>query len=470
MFKSLFSRLLAGYLLIFILILIGFSAALSFIYQEFIFAEKHRTLSQGATEVNRQVGRYYMEEISKKDLDITMNSVGYSMDSRVYVLALNKESLASQNGLSFLELESGNLISDLLRIMDGEEIFRTREYSPMIDTYVVFYGVPLMVRGEIIGAILQYSPVDRIRTEIMKVYGQIWRVGGVVTLMGAIVIYFFVRKVSKPLKEMEIAASRMASGEEVEDIPGVKSSDEIGQLVRAFNSMKKQLAAMEYMRRDFIADISHELRTPLTSILGFVQGFKDGLVTDSERESVLDIIQDETRRMIRMTGEILEMVKLETGSEKLYPESFDLLTAVTFLMDSLNAGEDHPNLNVALNIPENLWAFADADRFRQIMINLINNAIKYMSDGGTLYISAQNKDDMIEIRLKDTGSGISQEQLPYIFERFYRADKSRHAATGGTGLGLHIVKSLVELHGGKISATSRLGEGSEFIFTIPAHI
>jgi signal transduction histidine kinase len=468
MLKSLFSRLLTGYLVIFVLILTTFSAALSLIYQDFIFAEKHRTLRQGAMEVNRQVGRFYMEEITKDDLDLAMDSIGYSMDSRVYVLSLDKESLASQSGLGFLELESGNLVADLLKIMDGEEVFRTREYAPVIDTYVVFYGVPLTVRGEIIGAVLQYFPVDQIRSEILKVYGQIWRVGGVITLVSAAAIYFFVRRVSKPLKEMEIAASKLASGEVVEDIPGVKSSDEVGKLVKAFNTMKKELANMEYMRRDFIAGISHELRTPLTSILGFIQGMRDGLVAEEEREAVLDIIQDETRRMIRMTGEILEMVKLETGSEKLYPETFDVLEAAAFLLESLKIHETRPNLNVVLDIPRNLPAFADADRFRQIMINLINNAMKYTDDGGSIYISAGRAEDMIEVRIKDTGRGISQEQLPYIFERFYRADKSRHAATGGAGLGLNIVRSLVGLHGGDIRVWSQLGEGSEFVFTIPA--
>jgi signal transduction histidine kinase len=194
----------------------------------------------------------------------------------------------------------------------------------------------------------------------------------------------------------------------------------------------------------------------------------DGLVAEEEREAVLDIIQDETRRMIRLTGEILEMVKLETGSEKLYPEPFEILEAVTFLLESLKIHEIRPNLNMVLNISPNLRAFADADRFRQIMINLINNAMKYTEDSGSIRISARRTGEMIEISMRDTGRGIAQEQLPYIFERFYRADKSRHAATGGAGLGLNIVKSLVELHGGEIRVWSQLGEGTEFAFTIPA--
>ncbi|GEM_PF-1107546 len=468
MFKSMFSKLLTGYLIIFVLTVAAFSAAMSFIYQGFVFSEKEKALALGGQEVRRQIVAFKQGEISREELETSMDSVGYVMDSRIYALELNKDSLQQQMQMTEDNLSvSSNLIPDLGKIMEGTKVFRKREYSQDLDSYVVFYGMPWELDGEIKGAILQYSPVEKIRSGILDMYYQIWMLAAAVTVFSVVVIYLFSAKTSKSLRAMEKAAAQLASGEPVADIQAFDSRDEIGRLVTAFNTMKQRLVQIETMRRDFIAGISHELRTPLTSILGFVQGIQDGLVPKSEIPGVLKIIQDETRRMISLTGEILDLVKLESGTSELYLERFRIFEALAFIIGSLHVNEKKPGLTVEMICPEDLIIRADADRFRQIMLNLLSNAIKYTDAPGQVMVEVERLERGAKISVADTGCGIEADELPFVFERFYRTDKSRHSSTGGAGLGLNLAKALVEQHGGAIGIESEAGVGTRIWFTLP---
>lgn len=469
MFKSMFSKLLAGYLIIFVLTVAAFSAAMSFIYQGFVFSEKEKALALGGQEVSRQIVAFKHGEISREELETSMDSVGYVMDSRIYALELDKDSLQQQQ-LQMTEDDlsaSSNLIPDLGKIMEGNKVFRKREYSQDLDSYVVFYGMPWELDGEIKGAILEYSPVEKIRSGILDMYYQIWMLAAAVTVFSVVVIYLFSAKTSKSLRAMERAAAQLASGEPVADIQTFDSRDEIGRLVTAFNTMKQRLVQIETMRRDFIAGISHELRTPLTSILGFVQGIQDGLVPKSEIPGALNIIQDETRRMISLTGEILDLVKLESGTSELYLERFRVFEALAFIIGSLHVNEKKPGLTVEMLCPEGLTIRADADRFRQIMLNLLSNAIKYTDAPGQIMVEVKRQEHGVKISVADTGCGIEAAELPFVFERFYRTDKSRHSSTGGAGLGLNLAKAMIEQHGGTIGIESEVGVGTKIWFTLP---
>ena len=467
MFKSLFSKLLAGYLIIFVLTLAAFSAAMSFIYQGSMFSEKEKTLELGAEQVNQQIVSLYQGATSREGVDSAIDSIGYMMDSRIYALEIIQEQLLEQREELGAE-ESGVLLNDLIIIMEGNTVFRRQKYSPDLDSYMVFYGRPLVMDGVITGAIIQYSPVDQIRAGLYAVYRQIWTMGIAVALLSIAVIYLYAKRISRPIQDMERAAAQLAGGGGmVEDIP-VTGNDEISHLAEVFNDMKRKLVQIETMRRDFIAGISHELRTPLTSILGFVQGIQDGLVPKEEVPGALEIIQDETRRMISLTGEILDLVKLENGSSEMYIERFRVFEALTFIVGTLNINEKKPGLAVEMVCPNDLYIRADADRFRQIVLNLLSNAIKYTNPPGQVTIQVDRADDMIRFGVIDTGIGIDEAELPLVFERFYRTDKSRHSSTGGVGLGLNIAKTMVEQHGGRIWIESQLGVGTKVWFTLPA--
>ena len=468
MFKSLFSKLLIGYLTIFVITLAALTAAITFIYQSFVFSEKQVALSRGALEVSLQYEAWITGEIGQEGFFKAVDAIGAVMDSKIYVLDVDGEALTQYYASALEESGGGSyIVADLVSIMGGHEVYRRREYSSERDTFMVYHGMPMTVGGSVEGAILQYSPVERIRSGLVQIYMQIWGVGLVMGIFGVLMIYFYSSRTTKSLRELQRAAFQIAAGEPVEDVasPG---NDELSRLIRVFNEMKEKLEQIETMRRDFIAGISHELRTPLTSILGFVQGMGDGLVTGEETPAVLNIIQQETRRLINLTGEILDLVKMENGVGEMYPESFRVFEALTFIIGSLNIKEKKPGLRVEMLCPEDLFIVADADRFRQIMLNLLSNAIKYTDPPGMVSVEIARQGRWVKFSVIDTGIGIDADELPLVFERFYRADKSRHSGTGGAGLGLNIAKAMVEQHGGQIGIESTAGQGTTVWFTLPA--
>ena len=467
MFKSLFSKLLIGYLTIFVITLAALTAAITFIYQRFVFSEKQNALSRGAMEVVLQYEAWTSGEIGQEGFFKAIDAIGAVMDSKIYVLDVDGEALLQY----YLSTESGKdggsyIVRDLLSIMNGQEVFRRREYSAERDAFMVYHGAPMTVNGVAEGAILQYSPVERIRSSLFQIYIQIWGVGLIMGVAGVLFIYLYSTRTTRYLRELERAAFQIAAGEPVEDIDSA-GNDELSHLVKVFNEMKGKLEQIETMRRDFLASISHELRTPLTSILGFVQGMEDGLVPKEEAPAVLNIIQQETRRLINLTGDILDLIKIENGVGELFPERFRVFEALTFIIGSLNIKEKKPGLQVEMLCPEDLFIMADADRFHQIMLNLLSNSIKYTDPPGVVSVEAKRQGKWAAFCVIDTGIGIDPEELPRIFERFYRSDKSRRSSTGGSGLGLSIAKAMVEQHGGQIWIESKVGEGTKVWFTMP---
>ena len=467
MFRSSFSRLLAGYLAIFVITLAALTAAITFIYQDFVFSEKRVSLARGAREVELQYESWIRGEIGQEGFFKAIDAIGAVMDSKIYVLDVDGEALIQYHAGAPGVAEGGSyIVDDLLNIMNGREVFRRQEYSAERDTFMVYHGAPLSVDGAPEGAILQYSPVERIFGGLFDIYIRVWGVGAVMGVIGVALIYFYSARTTKSLRELERAALRIAAGETVEDI-AIPGSDELSHLITVFNEMKEKLEQIETMRRDFIAGVSHELRTPLTSILGFVQGMRDGLVAPEEHYAVLDIIQQETRRLINLTGEILDLVKMENEIGELFPERFRVIEALTFIIGSLNIKEKKPGLQVDMLCPEDLYITADTDRFRQIMLNLLSNAINYTPATGRISVEVARAGKWARITVIDTGIGIEPEDLPLVFERFFRADKSRHSDTGGSGLGLNIAKAMVELHGGAIGIDSTPGKGTRVWFTMP---
>jgi len=407
-------------------------------------------------------------EIGQEGFFKAVDAIGAVMDSKVYVLDVDGEALLQYYLSGDSEEEGGSyVVKDLVSIMNGQEVFRRREYSSERDTYMVYHGTPMTVNGMVEGAILQYSPVERIRSGLFQIYIQIWSVGLIMGVAGVLFIYLYSKRTSKYLRELEQAASRLAAGEPVEDIASA-GNDELSHLIQVFNEMKGKLEQIETMRRDFLASISHELRTPLTSILGFVQGMEDGLVSNEEAPAVLDIIQQETRRLINLTGDILDLIKIENGVGELFPERFRVFEALTFIIGSLNIKEKKPGLQVEMLCPDDLFITADADRFRQIMLNLLSNSIKHTDPPGKVSVEVERQGRWAVFCVIDTGAGIDQDELPLIFERFYRSDKSRRSSTGGSGLGLSIVRAMVEQHGGQVRIESKVGEGTKVWFTMPA--
>jgi two-component system phosphate regulon sensor histidine kinase PhoR len=230
-----------------------------------------------------------------------------------------------------------------------------------------------------------------------------------------------------------------------------------------------QLERLERVRREFFANLSHELRTPLTAILAYSETLLDGAIDDRENNlRFIEKVHKHAARMSELISDISDLSAIESGKVKLSLGPVRLRNIVTEVFALTESRRGDCNISLSVSVPENIHVLADQTRLEQILYNLIDNAVKFNSPGGSVTVAAEERDGRVTIHVEDTGVGIPSSDLPRVFERLYRADKSRSHKTEGTGLGLAIVKHLVQAHGGEVAARSEVGRGSRFTFTLPA--
>jgi signal transduction histidine kinase len=276
--------------------------------------------------------------------------------------------------------------------------------------------------------------------------------------------YLASKRIMRPLKHIKVITGNFAAGNLKERMPG-SEIPELNQLSASFNRMASSLEDVEQRRRDLISDLSHELRTPLTVVRGYLEELADGRVEPSSE--LYDRLVRETRRLERLILDLQELSKAEAGYLSINLQTVNLKPLLESLVKKFadQLLEDGPILS--LDCPSDLPpVMADVDRCEQILVNLLGNAIRY-TETGSITIKAWRDRLQVWIEVRDTGIGISAEDLPFVFERFWRADRSRSRYSGGTGIGLAISRRLVELQGGQIEAESELGKGSSFRFSLP---
>lgn len=287
-----------------------------------------------------------------------------------------------------------------------------------------------------------------------------------------IVSWFIARQVVQPVREMVIVSQRIAEGDyysrvRVSGGKDPEEMDELSQLALRFNQMANHLEQIEAMRRQLIGDVAHELRTPLTTIKGSMEGLIDG-VLPADETTYLRIYQ-EADRLQRLVMDLQELSRVEAKSMELQVKTIRLDALIEATLARLQRQFDEKQVAISYSVPKHLpVAQADPDRIQQVLMNLIGNALQYTPAGGKVEVTVRVRDREIEVSVSDTGIGIPAEHLPHIFTRFYRVEKSRSRAGGGSGVGLTIAKHLVEAHRGRIWAESAgINQGSTFRFTLP---
>jgi len=272
-------------------------------------------------------------------------------------------------------------------------------------------------------------------------------------------------RILRPVERLTEAAQRMEKGDLTVRVP-VTSEDEIGQLAHAFNSMAGSLAQQEQLRRNMVTDVAHELRTPLTNLRGYLEAARDGLLAPDS--ALVDNLYEETMLLSRLVADLQELAQAEAGQLTLLRQPAHLAGIVEQAVTILRPQAKAKGLTLTVDLPDTLPPVdVDPGRVGQVLRNLLNNAVAHMPEGGEITVTAQAVGAEVAVAVHDTGAGIAPEHLPYVFDRFYRADKSRARQTGGAGLGLAIAKQLVVAHGGSISVESAPGQGTTFTFTLP---
>ena len=301
---------------------------------------------------------------------------------------------------------------------------------------------------------------------LFKAIGLFFIWGGLIAAAGALIITFFLsRRILAPVKALTSAAERLGRGDFSQRV-NVKDRSELGDLANTFNSMASDLQRAEQLQRNMVADVAHELRTPLSNIKGYLEAVHDGVIKpDADTISSID---DEAALLSRLVNDLQELSLAEAGELKLTYQMEDIGELIKQTVASVQAQTKTKGITVSIDLPDKpLLVNIDSHRISEALRNLLVNAVAHTTRGDTITVAVKQWDDYLEVVMTDTGEGIPDVDLPNIFERFYRVDKSRARATGGTGLGLTIAKRLVEAHGGRIEARSELGKGSRFSFTLP---
>ncbi len=282
--------------------------------------------------------------------------------------------------------------------------------------------------------------------------------------------YILTYKLTKPLKYMSIAAKSIAKGDFSHRIP-VMSDDEIGELSVLFNRMTDSLTKNETARRSFISNVSHELKTPMTTISGFIDGIIDGTIDENRRDYYLKIVSDEVKRLSRLVQSMLSITRLESDEQVLNPSDFDFAEVVLSVTVSMEQRISDKKLSVeGLDQLSHTVIYADKDLIYQVVYNIIDNAVKYSNNNGYIRLGTKRIGDQLIFTSRNDGIGISDEDKKYIFERFFKADKSRSGNKDSLGLGLYITKTIIKLHGGELDVISQPNEYTEFTVTLPVQV
>jgi signal transduction histidine kinase len=296
--------------------------------------------------------------------------------------------------------------------------------------------------------------------------GRFFLWGGLVAVAIAVAITFFLsRRTLAPVKALTSAAKRLGRGDFSQRVK-IKDKSELGELAQAFNSMASDLERAEKLRQNMVADVAHELRTPLSNVWGYLEALRDGVIKpDAE---TIRSLYEEASLLSRLVDDLQELTLAEAGELKLVCRAEDIGELIRQTVAAVEAQERTKGLSLSVELPPKLpLVNIDSRRIGEVLRNLLENAVAHTGEGDTITVAAKQRENWVEVSVTDTGEGIPAEDLSNIFERFYRVDKSRARATGGSGLGLTIAKRLVEAHGGKIEVQSEPGKGSRFSFTIP---
>jgi len=304
-------------------------------------------------------------------------------------------------------------------------------------------------------------------TDIIKTILSIYVISAIIPIVLMFIAeYSIMYRITKPLKYMSISAKAIAKGDFSKRIP-VMSNDEIGELSVHFNQMTASLAKTETTSKSFIANISHELKTPMTTISGFIDGILDGTIDDSKRDYYLSIVSNEVKRLSKLIQSLLSLSKLESGENTVKSSELQLSQNVINILLSMEGKIQKKCIDVqGLDTLSETIITGDPDLLYQVIYNLVDNAVKFTPENGWINISLHRINDSLEFKIKNSGSVINGEDLPHIFEKFYKSDKSRSNQKDSLGLGLYICKTIVELHGGEIYANSNT-DFTEFAVVLP---
>lgn len=477
MFKSIFLKYITAFMLIIVFSFIILTSIMTSFVSKYATDDKFNSLQNIAGAMAVYVGTDN-SGLESGDLVEFQKIVDYLsvVDVSAVIFVCNNEGKvvaagsAGDNDPSLFfskevaEIQLGDEFISQLSV--GGTVVETGKLGGLLSNYSYTVGVPVIIEGTYSGSVFagtSHTEIDNLleSTIMTLIMSSLW-----IMLVSLVMVYVISERLTMPLREMNEAAKEYAKGNYDMTVK-VRGNDEVAQLARSFNKLSESLKNLEYMRSSFVSNVSHELRTPMTTIGGFVDSILEGCIPPEEEKHYLEIVSSEIKRLSRLVTSLLEISRMESGQKQLELSYFDICETARLVLISNEQRLDEKKLDVSFECDvDRLEVFADKDSVHQILFNICDNAIKFANPGGKYVIAINDKGGKAEISVMNEGVGISEEDLPYVFDRFYKSDKSRSLDKKGVGLGMFIVKTLVVAHGEEIWVESEYEKWCKFTFTL----
>lgn len=480
LFGSIRAKYLATFVLLISIVVLLISIIISSTVMNFVVSTRHTSVDESAklmgsiiNEIEGFTGKSYDEVLEQYPDRISTAADNIAAMNNVAVIITDRIGNVEYSVIPQELQKNGN------RTLPGEALYRfsdesTQKSLEISDIYgfyardAINYGVSVKDEaGTVDGVVLVSAPatsVEKFMSGLIQtlILSFVW-----ITIAAVIVSVFISERIVSPLKIMKKAAEGVSVGNYDIHVPEKGVDNEVADLAIAFNEMAKVVKEKEIAQRSFLGSVSHDMRTPMTSISGFVDGILDGTIPPEQQEKYLKIVSAETHRLSRLVSSLLDLTRIQSGERKFNKTEFDILELLRLILISMEKQIDDKKIEIEFEADEERCiVFADSDGIHQVAYNLIHNAIKFTDEGGLLRISVEKQDDRYLVSVYNTGKGMKSEELPYIFDRFYKADPSRGLDKTGVGLGLFIVKTILSSHGEKVWAESEENKYSCFKFTL----
>ncbi len=477
--KTLYRRqfaMMAGMIFLSFLLLGSAFAGLSY---QYVITDKLQTMESNASHIASFTSAYLSKlgsSVQEAGYQLYVSSLSSISDSTV-ILAENDGEIAfavSAAGVGTNSILAGYIPSNVMTQVSSQGSYAGRDdLGGLLSDSCYVVATPILQRSAITGQTYQRGVVFVVTdasnlTQLWRDFASIFILAAIVVfLLSAAVSSFTSMRLTKPLKDMADAARKFGQGEFSVRVEGCEDrKDEVGELAESFNAMADSLAKSEAQRSEFIANVSHELKTPMTTIAGFSDGILDGTIPPEKEADALKTISSETRRLSRLVRRMLDLSRLQSSENVTAQERFDVSEVLIRVLVSLEGKITGRGLDVETDLPEGpVMVWGDPDAITQVCYNLLDNAIKFAAPGTALGLSITTKGGKAYVAVRNTGAAIPPEELPMIFDRFHKSDKSRSVDREGVGLGLYIVKTILNAHKENITVTSEEGV-TEFTFTL----
>lgn len=472
--NKLFKKLFLG-----ISVILLFAGAIAILFGQYFIRQYFFDMKLYELEPNtKQLAEQFGDNVN---LPVEIDAKDLMLDAIVKIYNTNKQQLVKfekpKNAILKDDLSKFDHIDEPLSpfidfVFSGQSIKEITKIGD-IKGEVILIGEPIKNNGKIIGAFFSIKPVEEYKASLQSFYYALVFSLGIALILIIILIYFFSKRLFKPLNSMKNLSAEMAKGNFSLRV-NENQKDEIGELAKSINflssSLEKneaQARQLEQTRRDYIANVSHELRTPVSAIRAYTETLNDNMIEDEiQVKKYYGMLLRESIRLERLISDMLDLSRLQSGNAALQKAEVHTASIFRNIIADYTIITEEMDLNFIckINIEDIPLTYSNADRITQVLIILLDNAIKYTPCGGTVTLDAHYDDEIVSIIVNDTGEGIANEDLPFVFERFYKADKSH--SSKGTGLGLSIAREILFLLKEEIFVQSKLGEGSTFSFTI----